>query len=166
MQIQVKVNASTIVTVEAAKQKDAFKQVASAHEVFGEKRCGCCGGTNIVPAWRTVSKVTGKKIEEFEYPEYHCLGMTEDGRRCGARLSLGTINDDTGTLFPIRRLVESPTGMRPPSKADKEAGKIGAYGSHRGWHRYIPKAEDAEPMDSRGEDGGEDGGGSNGEVPF
>lgn len=133
MKCQVKVSPSTIVEVEGAKQKDVFKAIASAHEVFGEKQCGCCGSTNIVPAWRTVTVLKGKKSETYEFPEYHCKAVNDGGRRCGARLSLGTINDDTGTLFPQRKLVD---GKRPPTKKEKEAGINGDYGPTQGWTIY------------------------------
>jgi hypothetical protein len=138
MKAQVKVSPSVVVELEAPKQKDLFKVMASAFEVFGVKRCALCGSNDIVPVWRNVTKVEGKKMEEYEYPEYHCKAVDEEGRRCGARLALGTINDDTGTLFPIRKLVDTPQGMRPPNKEEKKAGK-GSFGPHDGWHRYVPK---------------------------
>jgi hypothetical protein len=134
---QVKVTPTTIVEVEAAKQKDLFKAIASAHEVFGEKRCGLCGSTEIVPAWRTVTVVKGKKTETYEYPEYHCHGKDENGQRCGARLALGTINDESGTLYPTRKLKEDG---QPLTKEDRDAGIEGRYGRHQGWHRW--KKED------------------------
>lgn len=142
MKAQVKVGPNTIIDIEAGKQKDLFKGIASAHEVFGEKSCGLCGCTNITPTWRTVTVVKGKKTETFEFPEYHCQGVLENGRRCGARLSLGTINDDTGTLYPQRRLIieggKKDQG-RPPSKQEKEEGVTGDYGPHNGWTRYRGK---------------------------
>lgn len=133
MKAQVKVSPTIIVEVEAGKQKDLFKAVASAHEVFGEKKCGCCGGTNVAPVWRTVTTVKGKKTETFEYPEWHCQEP-----KCRARLALGTINDDSGTLYPQRKLVD---GQRPPTKEEREQGK-GTYGPHNGWHRYQGKKEE------------------------
>lgn len=141
MKAQVKVSPTTIVEVEAAKQKDLFKAIASAVEVLGVKRCAICGSTDITPVWRTVTKVEGKKVESFEYPEYHCQGRLEDGRRCGARLAMGTINDETGTLFPIKKLVDTPNGQRPPNKEEKKAGK-GSFGPHDGWHRFTMKPGD------------------------
>jgi hypothetical protein len=137
MKIQVKVAPGIIVDVEGQKQKDLFKAVASAHEVFGAKNCGLCGSTDILPTWRTVTTVKGKKTETYEYPEYQCQARDDSGRRCGARLALGTINDDTGTLFPIRKLVD---GKRPATKAEKEAGNSGTYGPHNGWHRWEKDA--------------------------
>lgn len=138
MKAQVKVSPNVIVEVEGAKQKDIFKAVCSAHEVFGEKKCGLCGSSEIVPVWRTVTTVKGKKTETYEYPEYHCQAV-KDGQRCGARLAIGTINDDTGTLYPIRKLVN---GERPATKSEKDAGNSGNYGKHNGWHRWKPKPGD------------------------
>lgn len=133
MKAQVKVTPSTIIECEADKQKDLFKAVASAHEVFGEKKCGLCGSADIAPAWRTVTVVKGKKTETYEYPEYHCKNPA-----CRARLGMGTINDDTGTLYPNRKL---KADGQPLTKEDKENGVEGKYGGHQGWHRWKPQAE-------------------------
>lgn len=129
MKAQVKVSPTIIVDIEAEKQKDLFKAIASAHEVFGEKQCGLCESTHIVPVWRTSTKVTGKKVETFEYAEYHC-------KDCRARFSLGVINDQTGTLFPIRKLL--PNGQ-PYSKSTKH---LAVHGKHNGWSKYNGKLED------------------------
>ena len=149
MKAQVKVNATTIIEVEAAKQKDLVKAVASATEVFGEKRCGLCGSTDIRLAWRTATKVAGKKMETYEFPEWQCQALIEQGGkkvRCGAKLSLGTVNDDTGTLFPQRKLIldNRPSDQgRSPSKEERENGITGSYGPHNGWTRYRgPQNED------------------------
>lgn len=123
MKAQVKVSPNLIVEVESPKQKDLFKAIASAHEVFGEKECGLCHSKDISPAWRTVTVIKGKKTETYEYPEWHC-------RECRARFSLGTINDDTGTLYPIRKLL--PNGQ-PAGKEEKDKA---TYGPHNGWSKY------------------------------
>jgi hypothetical protein len=102
--------------------------------VFGEKECGLCKGTDIVPAWRTATRVKGKTVETFEFPEYHCQNP-----QCRARLSLGTINDPTGTLFPQRRLM--PNGKVPGKKDDKSLAK---YGPHNGWTKYKGPAGEEE----------------------
>src|SRR5262245_6341557 len=133
MKAQVKVNSNIIIELEAPKQKDLFKAIASAHEVFGEKECGLCKSKEIIPVWRNVTVVKGKKTESYEFPEYHCLNSA-----CRARLSLGTLNDDTGTLYPHRRLL--PNG-KPPGKDSRDQAK---YGSHRGWTKFKGNAENAE----------------------
>lgn len=134
MEMEVKVSPTRIIKLVAEKQKDLFKALASAHEVFGEKECGLCKGPDIVPVWRQTTRVTGKKVETFEFPEYHCQNP-----QCRARLSLGTINDDTGTLFPQRRLM--PDGKVPGKKDNKELAK---HGPHRGWTRWKPKPGEKE----------------------
>lgn len=141
MKAQVKVNPTTIIEVEAESQKSLFKLVASAHEVFGEKCCGLCGSADIVPVWRTATKQVGKKIDEYEYPEMRCRGRLQDGSYCRAVLSLGTINDDSGTLFPTRKLKEDGT---PLTKEDRDNGVEGKHGKHRGWYRWEPKKGDNE----------------------
>jgi hypothetical protein len=145
MKAQVKVTPSTIVEVEGGKQKDLFKAIASAQEVFGEKKCGLCGSENIRTVWRTVTTVKGKKTETFEFPEYRCQGKLDDGKFCNGKLSLGTINDDTGTLYPQRRLLldDRPWDMgRTPTKAERDQGISGDYGRHNGWTRYRGKPEE------------------------
>ncbi len=128
MKAQVKVNPTTIVEVEAETQKDLFREVASAHEIFGEKVCGLCGCERIVPHWRTATRVTGKKSETFEYSEWRCTNQD-----CRARLSLGVMNDGSDRLFPNRKLT-----------AEGKPSLEGSYGEHQGWSRYRgEKVEDA-----------------------
>jgi hypothetical protein len=144
MEAQVRVTPDLMLKVEGAKQKDLFKAIASAAEVFGERSCGLCGSSDIRITWRTATRVEGKKVETFEYPEYKCLAV-HDGKRCGGVLSMGTINDETGTLYPIRKLVN---GERPATKDEKKAGNGGTHGTHRGWYRWKghqeAKDDDAE----------------------
>ena len=131
MKVQFRVGPKIIVDLEAAKQKDLFKLMASAQEVFGEKSCGLCGGTDVYPAWRTATKIEGKKVETFEFPEMRC-----GNHECRARLTYGTINDDTGTLFPQRKLL--PNG-KPPGKLDKGQA---SFGEHNGWTKWHPKQDE------------------------
>lgn len=114
------------IELEEAKQKDLFKAVTSVHEVFGEKCCGLCKSEDIVPVWRQASKQVGKKTETYDYPEWRC-------NKCFARLSMGTVHDETGTLFPQRRLVN---GERPVTKEDRENGITGEFGDHNGWYKF------------------------------
>lgn len=139
------VNPKLSVELDAPKQKDLFKALASAQEVFGEKRCGLCGCTDIIPVWRTVTTIKGKKTETHEFPEYHCQGLIKDEQtgkqaRCGARLAMGTINDDTGTIYPTRKLKENG---QPLTKEERDKGVEGKYGRHNGWHRFEKKTEQA-----------------------
>ena len=130
MRAQFKVSNKLIIDVDAPKQKDLFKCLASAQEVFGEECCGLCGSKNIGPIWRTSTKVEGKKVETFEFPEWKCFD-------CPGRLAMGTINDDTGTLYPIRKL--SPETGLPVTKEESKRGVQGVYGKSRGWHKWQKK---------------------------
>ena len=125
MKASVKVSPSIIIEVEGAKQKDLFKNISSAQEVFGEKFCGLCGSDDIFLAWRQAAKVTGRKSETFDFPEMKC-------RKCFAKLAFGTINDDSGTLFPQRKL--SKEGQ-PLTKEQRDNGE-GEYGEHNGWFKF------------------------------
>lgn len=129
LQAQVKVGPHTIITVTAETQKELFKEIASAHEVFGERKCGLCGTEGIIPVHRTVTK--GKKT--YEYPEYHC-----PNRACRARLSLGSMQEG-GQLFPIRKLTAE-------GKPSREEGTFDPR--HMGWTRYKGKPGE--------DDGGDD----------
>jgi hypothetical protein len=102
-----------VVKVSGESPKDAFEQVAMAYEVFNETGCGLCGSTNIRPVHRVADR--------FHFYEYHC---NEPG--CRARLSLGQINDSTGSLFPVRKLL--PNG--------KPSFQRGEPGPHNGWTKF------------------------------
>jgi hypothetical protein len=107
------------VEVEGESQKDLFRELASAAEVFGEKCCGLCGDAAIVPVCRTV--------EKFDFFEWHCTG-------CGARLSMGQLKDGD-RLFPSRRLDAH-------GKPDREHGTAG---DHKGWSHYKGDVEPPKP---------------------
>jgi len=119
-----KLTPTLVIEVEGETQKDLFHELASAHEVFGEKQCGLCSSTNVRPVWRTVSKTTGKKVESFDYAEVRC----DD---CGAKLAFGMMMEG-GRLFPKRKL-----------NKDGQPDNEGEYGRHKGWHKWKPEATDA-----------------------
>lgn len=74
--------------VQAEKQKDLFRQVAIAQEVFdSETECGCCNSDRIHFQVRTV--------DSMEFFELICLG-------CGARFEFGQ-HKNGNSLFPKRR---------------------------------------------------------------
>jgi hypothetical protein len=113
------VRGNLIVEVEAETQRELFHELASACEVFGEKKCGLCGSADIAPIHRTV--VQNRKV--FEYAEWHCLG-------CQARLSLGCTMEG-GKLFPHRKLGRA-------GKPDRERGM---FGKHGGWTKFRGEVE-------------------------
>ena len=107
-----------IVKVSGDSPKDAFEQMAMAYEVFNETTCGLCGSTNIRPVHR--------QVEKFHFYEFGC-------NDCDARLSLGQLSDNSGGLFPVRRLIPA-TG--------KPDFKLGTTGRHRGWTHFKGQPAD------------------------
>jgi hypothetical protein len=75
------------VEVEGKDSKDAFVQLASAVEVFGNTTCGACGAPGAVPV---VRENGGNQFHEMR-----C-------RQCGACLALGTKREG-GQLFPKKK---------------------------------------------------------------
>lgn len=128
---------ATIVTkfgsieVSAESTKLLFQEVAKAHEVFGESRCELCESEAIRPVFRSVTKITGKKVEKFEYCEYAC-----DNPRCLAKLSLTPKLDSPEDIFPVRTLTKE-------GKASCDRA-LASHGTHRGWSRYRGPRGDAE----------------------
>lgn len=119
------------ITVEGDDQKELFKAMSGAFEVFDEQQCGLCGCKNIRP-------VTRKNKDDEEFHEYRCLGLIDvvvDGKPrkkgCGGYLYLGQ-NKKGGGLFPVRQLDEK-------GKPDRDKGK---YGNHNGWTRYRGEPKD------------------------
>lgn len=123
MKASVPLPVGTIV-VEGETQKDLYREVCRAHEVFGERRCGVCASEDIYPFWRVSSKQVGRKTEEYDYPEMRC-------RKCGARLTY-SFNLEGGTMFPNRRLL--PDGQ----PATGESRERGTHGPHNGWTKWWP----------------------------
>lgn len=118
--------------VDGASQKELFRNLASATEVFGESECGICGSKNIRIVWRTVMKQEGRQMKNYEYPEWHC--MQPD---CRARLAMSLNNDNSGTLYP-KRALEKGTGR--PLKVSED--KKGADYSTNGWSKFKGKDND------------------------
>ena len=104
------------VEVEAQDQKSLFGALASVSEVFNETSCGLCQSPDIRPAVRNVSD--GKKTHT--YYEMSC-------NKCGAKLAYGQ-SMDTVTIFPKRKLKDGQPDM-----------ENGTYGTHKGWHKYVPE---------------------------
>lgn len=107
-----------VVGVSGETPKDLFAQMAMAYEVFNETACGLCGSANIRPVARQADK--------YHFFEYHCL---EPG--CGARLSIGQLQEPQGGLFPVRKLLRN-------GKPDFRDGELGP---HQGWTKYRGEGE-------------------------
>lgn len=124
MEAQIKLaGGGRIIQVEGETQKDLFEQMAAAYEVFNETTCGLCGSTNIRPVHRVADK--------YHFYEYACQ---EPG--CWARLTFGQPSDNSGGLFPVRKLL--PNG--------KPSWKDGQEGPHRGWTKYRGDNQTEEPQ--------------------
>ena len=77
-----------LVKVQAERQKDLFRQLATLQEVFdAETHCGCCNSENIRFQVRTV--------ESMEFFELACTA-------CGAKFEFGQHKNGAG-LFPKRK---------------------------------------------------------------
>jgi hypothetical protein len=73
--------------LEAAGQKEIFKELALIQEIFSEEKCGLCGSTNL--------KFIVRNVEGNDYYELRCSD-------CGAILAFGQ-HKKGGTLFPKRK---------------------------------------------------------------
>jgi hypothetical protein len=87
MQVQVKVSPNVIITAEGEKQTDVFKELARLTEVFGQSKCGKCGGTNLRFVVRTLDN---------DFYEIQCAD-------CKAKLTFGQHKKIPGSLFPHRK---------------------------------------------------------------
>lgn len=89
--MKVRVRASKNVTVEAEgnDHKELFSQLAQLQEVFGEEKCGKCGGENLAFVVR--------EVEGNHFYELHCRNPN-----CRAKLPFGA-HKKGDTLFPKRK---------------------------------------------------------------
>jgi hypothetical protein len=87
MKATYKVSDKMLIEIEGKSQKDLFKGIASAIEVFGEKSCGSCSSGDIILRVRTV--------DENDFYEQVCL-------HCRATLKFGQ-HKKGDSLFPNRK---------------------------------------------------------------
>jgi hypothetical protein len=87
MQVQVKINQRTILTVEGDSAKECFAQLANLQQVFGVDKCGLCGSDRVAYSVR--------EPKGFIYYELQCLA-------CTARFAFGQTRE-SGALFPKTR---------------------------------------------------------------
>jgi hypothetical protein len=88
MKLRYLANKRLNIEIDAESPKDAFKQLASFQEIFGEEQCGKCQSEELQFRVRTV--------EGNDYYELMCKG-------CFAKLSFGQHKVGNG-LFPKRKL--------------------------------------------------------------
>lgn len=75
------------IEVEAETVKEAIRGLSEYAEVFGETKCGLCGGDRVLP--------THRNAKGYDFYEIVCLS-------CGAKLSFGQTKEGE-RLFPKRR---------------------------------------------------------------
>jgi hypothetical protein len=112
MKAVLRVRQNLTLELDGEKQRDLFRAIASAQEVFGERRCGKCGAADLQFRAR-------KNRDDQEFFEVVCL-------RCRAVLEFGC-HKTGGTLFPRRKADDGrplPDGgwarWEPPSKGENE----------------------------------------------
>jgi hypothetical protein len=114
MKVNFKVNNKVTVTAEGETQLEVFEQLGSLQEVFGEEKCGKCGGDSL--AFRVRHVTDGKK--EYTYPEMQCRSP-----KCFAKLSFGQ-QMESKNLFPKRKNEDgTEKGKRGWVIYNKETGK-------------------------------------------
>lgn len=111
--VQTKIS-GMLFTVEYKTQTELWKKLAQLEEVFGEKVCGKCGGTEL-------RHIVRENKDGDEFFELICQGFDE-GKRCRAKLAYGQ-HKKGETLFPSRK--------------DKE----GKYLDNGGWTVYVKPQE-------------------------
>lgn len=104
MQINYRVNNDVTITCEADKEIDVIKALSRLNEVFGDKKCRKCGGTDIYFHVRMAKK--GK--QDVEYPELRCKKPN-----CRAKLTFGQ-NQTGGTVYPKRYKQENGENVKGP----------------------------------------------------
>jgi len=130
MEIEFEPKSGLKMKIQGENQKELIRQMAAHTEILGQKKCGACGSEDIRWQVRNVeSDKGGKKKQQFEYFELVC-----NSKGCRARLSFGSLNDGTDSLFPKRK--------------DEE----GNYLANDGWVKFQPNTK-KETKESDGEVG-------------
>lgn len=88
MKLTYKINEKLECQVEGDEQKEIFKELATLQEIFGEEKCGCCGGN---------FRFVVRNVDGNDYYELRC-----NDSKCNAILAFGQ-HKKGGTLFPKRK---------------------------------------------------------------
>lgn len=95
LQVKVRVSGNVEVIAEGETQADVFENLSRMQEVFGESKCGKCGGSDLQFITRTV--------DDNKYFELRCKAyLKEENKFCGAKLAYGQ-HKKGGGLFPKRK---------------------------------------------------------------
>lgn len=87
MKLKYKVSDRLEFELEAAGQKEVFKELATIQEIFGEEKCGSCGQNSL--------RFVVRNVDDNDYYELRC-------NDCGAVLAFGQ-HKKGATLFPKRK---------------------------------------------------------------
>ena len=110
MKLQVKVSPTVIVEAEGKVQTELFEQIAALQEVFGNGKCGKCGGSDL-------QYVVREDKDQNKYYELRCQNL-----QCRAVLAFGQ-HKKGDSLFPKRKDGETYLPNGGWQKWDKEQGK-------------------------------------------
>lgn len=88
MQIERRLNATTVVRVTGETEKDVFEALIAAEQVFGEQVCGAC-------------KTAGAKLRKKQVREYTFYEAVCQNQNCKAVLTFFCGKD--GKMFPNRK---------------------------------------------------------------
>lgn len=119
--MKVSFRASELFTVEAegSTHAELFENLATLSETYSVQKCGCCGGSDIIPIKR--------KVDDDVHYEMKC-------NKCNARLTIS--KKKTGELYPRRRY--------HPKQGVVKAGKAkeGDYVPNNGWEKWSNERND------------------------
>jgi len=115
--------------IEVGQQTDAWEDLASIREVFGDRVCKRCQTPDAEFFVRKAKSKNGKK--EYTYHELRCSKPD-----CRAIKAFSVMNDDTGRMYPKIKVNDED-----PMYEDfvKNPGDDWAYLPYDGWMIYNPK---------------------------
>lgn len=112
MKAIVKLSEKLTIELDGSTQKDIFEKLAGVQQVFGEPKCGKCGGTDL--------RFQVREVDGNKYYEMVCMNP-----KCYAKLGYGQ-NKVGDTLFPKR--------------FTQEKGKDRVYLEDQGWVKWQKPA--------------------------
>lgn len=124
MKILIQVAENITVEVESESEKDLFKSVSRAKEIFGHTKCGRCQ-TN-------ADYVTRKDSEDNDWLEMQCKNP-----KCRAKLVFGCVKGKENKLFPkIRWNNLSETQQEQRKDEQDYADNHNGFLPYGGWFVY------------------------------
>ncbi len=135
MRIEMQVSPDLKLVADGETHVDLFESLASMQEVFGDDKCGKCGGKLLRFVVRTND---GNKYHELHCDSWDTKLNDGKGAYCRAKLSFSVKKKpNAGALFPVRF-------QRKEGEYVKDANdKMIPRGSH-GWVRWNPTTKQEE----------------------